>query len=149
MGTGMLRMQRWLLDLRAAIGNSSVACILDEAKRMCVVSSSGALPASASASAPQAGGGTSEVAGAGAPAGTPAVRQLAGALKGTLGASLVLHKAPFRVTFEAGRAQRLESSTFMVKKWLFSGECCSWGRQAAGWLARSPCELFSVRSQTW
>ena len=121
LGTGMLRMQRWLLDLRAAIGNSSAACILDEAKRMCVVSSSGASPASASV--PQEAGPASDAGSAGAPAGAPAARQLAAALKGALGASLVLHKAPFRITFEAGRAQRLESSSFMVKKWLFSGAC--------------------------
>lgn len=37
-GTGMLRMHRWLLDLRASIGNSGAACVLDEAKRVCVIS---------------------------------------------------------------------------------------------------------------
>jgi len=51
-----------------------------------------------------------------------AAATLAAALKDALGASLVPHRAPFRVTYDSGRAIRMESSTFMVKKWLFTGE---------------------------
>lgn len=38
LGTGMLRMHRWLADQRRVIGNSAAPCLLDEAKRVCVVS---------------------------------------------------------------------------------------------------------------
>ena len=64
-------------------------------------------------------------------------RQLAAALKDALGACLVLHKAPFRVTYEAGVATRLESSNFMLKKWLFTGELwvVGWVGGVGGWVA--------------
>ena len=62
--------------------------------------------------------------------------ELAAGLKDSLGASLMLHGAPFRVTHEDGRAQRMESSTFMLKKWLFTGACgCACvGRWVGGWV---------------
>lgn len=104
-GTAQLRMRRWLLDLRRSIGNSSTPSILNETKRVCVLGASAADAA--------AGG----MAGAGA-ADAAAV---AARVKGELGASLVAHGAPFRVSAEGGRAQRLESSSAMVRKWLFSG----------------------------
>lgn len=34
----MLRMRRWLADLRGAIGNSGAPCVLDATKRVCVIS---------------------------------------------------------------------------------------------------------------
>lgn len=97
-------MHRWLLDLRRAIGNTSAPSLLEETKRIAVFSSG-------------ASGAVECAAGTGQP-GLPA---LASRLKGELGASLVRHRAPFRLTQQDGRAQRIESSTMMVRKWLFSG----------------------------
>lgn len=105
-GTAQLRMRRWLLDLRRAIGNSSAPCVLDETKRVCVLGT--------------AGGGADAAA-------------VAARMKGELGASLVAHRAPFRLSAEGGRAQRLESSSAMARKWLFSGErASSQGKGSAG-----------------
>jgi hypothetical protein len=56
----------------------------------------------------------------------------AAALKDALGATLVLAGAPFRVAHEAGRAQRMESSAFMLRKWLFTGETPA-GGPAVAW----------------
>ncbi|KAL4458727.1 hypothetical protein ABPG75_013592 [Micractinium tetrahymenae] len=108
LGTGMLRMRRWLHDMRATIGNSSAACILDQTKRMCIVNT--------------------------APDGldAAAASQLNAALKAALGASLVAHKAPFRLSFEGGRATRMESATFMVRKWLFTENFQEWERTCSG-----------------
>lgn len=47
--------------------------------------------------------------------------RVASALKGAVGSCLVTHKSPFRLSQEAGRASRLEASTAMVKRWLFTG----------------------------
>ncbi|KAL4426696.1 hypothetical protein ABPG77_004752 [Micractinium sp. CCAP 211/92] len=108
LGTGVLRMRRWLHDMRGTIGNSSAACILDQTKRMCIVNT--------------------------APNGmeAAAASQLGAALKAALGASLVAHKAPFRLSFEGGRAVRMESATFMIKKWLFTEQFQDWERACGG-----------------
>jgi len=38
LGTGLLRMHRWLRDLRSSVGNSTGASgILDETRRVCVL----------------------------------------------------------------------------------------------------------------
>lgn len=137
-GTAELRMHRWLLDLRRSIGNTSTPCVLDTTKRICVVSHGGGVAGDSAGGAGAGGtgaapGGSSEAAAAAA---------LAVRLKGELGASLVQHQAPFRVAQEDGRAQRLESSTFMVKKWLFSGGC-AWGMCWEGW----GCGVCSIGSR--
>lgn len=111
LGTGLLRMHRWLHDMRAVIGNSSAPTLLDECKRVCIMSTQGA----------EAGDG-----------GSSPSALLSSELKGALGASLVLHKAPFRVTYADGRAMRMESSTFMVKKWLFSESFTEWDQAFIG-----------------
>ncbi|PSC71010.1 Tbc2 translation chloroplastic isoform B [Micractinium conductrix] len=123
LGTGMLCMHRWLHDMRAAIGNRSEGaspCLLSDTKRVCVFSSAiDAAHVAHGAAAPPV------------PAAAPP-RQLAAALKDALGACLVLHKAPFRVTYEAGVATRLESSNFMLKKWLFTDSFDEWDRAVTG-----------------
>ncbi|KAL4859186.1 putative aldo-keto reductase 2 [Chlorella vulgaris] len=136
LGTGMLRMHRWLADQRRVIGNSAAPCLLDEAKRVCVVS--------------------------GRCAEGLEITRLAGELKDCLGASLVLHKAPFRLTHEAGRALRLETSAFMLKKWLFTEDFDQWdlafrgaavlaqnSRQAAEGLRQLEAQREEQSSQTY
>lgn len=102
-GTGMLRMRAWLLDLRRTIGNTNAPCLLDKTKRVCIISGTDGDDTG--------GGGVSD----------RAATQVLSRLKGELGASLVRFGAPFRLVQEGGRAQRIESSTAMVRKWLFSG----------------------------
>jgi hypothetical protein len=92
------------VQMREGIGNSNVAGLLEEQRRLVILN------------------GTSSATPQGA---------LAPALKGAVGASLVTHKSPFRLSVESGRPSRLEASAQMVRRWLFNG---GWVRLAwPGW----------------
>lgn len=94
-GAGVLALRQWMLQLRDSIGNSQTAGLLEKHRKLVIMNGS-------SGSTPQG--------------------LVSDELKGMVGTTLVVHRSPFKLSLESGRASKLEASAQLVTKWLFTGE---------------------------
>ncbi|KAI3436046.1 hypothetical protein D9Q98_002103 [Chlorella vulgaris] len=129
LGTGMLRMHRWLADQRRVIGNSAAPCLLDEAKRVCVVSedlTNGTSPSAGAAvlaqNSRQAAGGPAPAGGAEGGAEQPDVRRESLSYQAVHG----LDAAALRLTPYLERRRELVGAAQQLARGLGSGTAQVW-----------------------